>query len=70
MRKLFGKYFLRFAGANLASFVLFYISAYILMNDSFEYARYFIGEAFDFALPVVSAMVVSSAISDKDRSDR
>ena len=65
MRKLFGKYFLRFAGANLASFVLFYISAYILMNDSFEYARYFIGEAFDFALPVISAMVVSSAISER-----
>lgn len=65
MRKLFVKYLGRFAGANLASFLLFYTSSYVLMNDAFEYyVRYFIGEAFEFILPVVAAMVVSSAIAE------
>ncbi len=63
MRKLFGRYFLRFAGANLVNFLLLYISSYILMNDYVEYVRYFIGEAIDFALPVLAAALVSAAMA-------
>ena len=63
MRKLFGRYFLRFSGVNLLNFLLFYISTYIIMNDYVEYARYFIGEAIDFALPVVAAATVSAAMA-------
>lgn len=61
MRKTFGKYLGRFALVNLAAFILFYISSYILMNDAVEYVRYFIGEAIDFALPVVTAALVTMA---------
>lgn len=63
MRKLFGRYFLRFAGANLVNFLLFYISSYIFMNDYVEYVRYFIGEAIDFSLPVLAAALVSAAMA-------
>lgn len=63
MRKLFGKYFLYFAGVNLLNFLLFYVSTYLIMNDYVEYARYFIGEAVDFALPVVSAALVAIAMA-------
>lgn len=63
MRKLFGRYFLRFFGVNLLNFLLFYISTYIVMNDYVEYVRYFVGEAIDFALPVVAAAAVSAAMA-------
>ena len=63
MRKLFGRYFLRFSGVNLLNFLLFYISTYIIMNDYVEYARYFIGEAIDCARPVVAAATVSAAMA-------
>ena len=63
MRKKFGKYFLSFAGVNLASFLLYYLSTYLLQNDAVEYVRYFIGEAVDFALPVVAAALVSSSLA-------
>ena len=61
MRKTFGKYLGRFALVNLAAFILFYTSSYILMNDAVEYVRYFIGEAIDFALPVVTAALIAMA---------
>ena len=64
MRKLFGRYFLRFFGVNLLNFLLFYISTYIVMNDYVEYVRYFVGEAIDFALPVVAAAAVSAAMAN------
>ncbi len=60
--KTFAKYLGRFALVNLAAFLLFYISGYILMNDAVEYVRYFIGEAIDFALPVVTAVLVAIAV--------
>ena len=63
MLKAFGKYLGRFALVNLAAFILFYVSSYILMNDAVEYMRYFIGEAVDFALPVVTAALVAIAIT-------
>ena len=62
MKKLFGKFLLHFAWVNLVAFLLFYISAYILMNDAIEYIRYFIGEAIDFALPVVTAALLAMAM--------
>ncbi len=62
MKRLFGKYFLWFAGANLASFLLYYISSYILGIDAVEYVRYFICEAIDFALPVVAAALGAAAM--------
>ena len=61
MLKDFGKYLGRFAAVNLAAFLLFYISGYVLMNDAVEHVRYFIGEAIDFALPVVTAALLAMA---------
>lgn len=63
MRKLFGRYFLYFAGANLVNFLLFYISSYVLMNNYVEYVRYFIGETIAFAIPVVASATVSAAMA-------
>ena len=62
MKKLFKKYFLWFAVINLASFALYYASSYLLGIDAIEYVRYFIGEAIDFALPVVASALVAAAI--------
>lgn len=63
MLKTFGKYLGRFALVNLAAFILFYVSSYVLMNDAVEYVRYFVGEAIDFALPVVTAALVAIAVA-------
>ena len=63
MLKTFGKYLGRFALVNLVAFILFYASRYIIMNDAVEYVRYFIGEAIDFALPVVTAALVAIAMA-------
>ena len=65
MFKAFGKYLGRFALVNLVAFILFYVSGYILMNDTVEYVRYFIGEAIDFALPVVTAALVAMAVAKR-----
>ena len=65
MLKTFGKYLGRFALVNLVAFILFYVSGYIIMNDAVEYVRYFIGEAIDFALPVVTAALVAIAMAKR-----
>ena len=65
MLKTFGKYLGRFALVNLVAFILFYVSRYIIMNDAVEYVRYFIGEAIDFALPVVTAALVAMAMAKR-----
>ena len=65
MFKAFGKYLGRFALVNLVAFILFYVSGYVLMNDAVEYVRYFIGEAIDFALPVVTAALVVMAVAKR-----
>ena len=65
MLKTFGKYLGRFALLNLVAFILFYVSGYIIMNDAVEYVRYFIGEAIDFALPVVTAALVAMAVAKR-----
>ena len=65
MLKTFGKYLGRFAIVNLVAFILFYVSGYIIMNDAVEYVRYFIGEAIDFALPVVTAALVAMAVAKR-----
>ena len=65
MFKAFGKYLGRFALVNLVAFILFYVSGYVLMNDAVEYVRYFIGEAIDFALPVVTAALVAIAMAKR-----
>ena len=65
MLKTFGKYLGRFALVNLVAFILFYVSRYIIMNDAVEYVRYFIGEAIDFALPVVTAALVALAMAKR-----
>ena len=65
MLKTFGKYLGRFALVNLAAFILFYVSGYIIMNETVEYVRYFIGEAIDFALPVVTAALVAIAVAKR-----
>ena len=62
MLRTFGKYLGRFALVNLVAFLLFYVSSYILMNDAVEYVRSFVGEAIDFALPVVTAALVAMAM--------
>ena len=62
MLKTFGKYLGRFALVNLAAFILFYVSGYIIMNETVEYVRYFIGEAIDFALPVVTAALIAITV--------
>ena len=64
MKIKFGKYLLCFAGINLAAFLIFYISSYIIMNESIEYVRYFISEAIDFALPVVTAALMAMALAE------
>ncbi len=61
MLKDFGKYLGRYAAVSLAAFLLFYISSYVLMNDAVEYVRYFISEAIDFTLPVVTAALLAIA---------
>ncbi len=65
MLKTFGKYLGKFALVNLVAFILFYVSGYILMNETVEYVRYFIGEAIDFALPVVTAALVAIAMAKR-----
>ena len=65
MLKTFGKYLGRFALLNLVAFILFYVSGYVIMNDAVEYVRYFIGEAIDFALPVVTAALVAMAVAKR-----
>lgn len=64
MAKRFGKYFVRFAGINLAAFLIYYISGYVLMNEAVEYVRYFLSEAIDFALPVVTAALLAIAFAE------
>ncbi len=61
MKKEFGKYLGRFSLVNLAAFLLFYISNYVIGVDAVEYVRHFIGEAVDFALPIVVAALVAIA---------
>ena len=65
MLKTFGKYLGRFALVNLVAFILFYVSGYIIMDNAVEYVRYFIGEAIDFALPVVTAALVAMAMAKR-----
>ena len=65
MLKTFGKYLGRFALVNLVAFIHFYVSGYIIVNDAVEYVRYFIGEAIDFALPVVTAALVAMAMAKR-----
>ena len=65
MLKTFGKYLGKFALVNLVAFILFYVSGYIIMDDAVEYVRYFIGEAIDFALPVVTAALVAMAMAKR-----
>ena len=65
MLKTFGKYLGRFALVNLVAFILFYVSRYIIMDNAVEYVRYFIGEAIDFALPVVTAALVAMAMAKR-----
>ena len=64
MLKRFGKYLLRFAGVNLAAFLIYYISTYVIINEAVEYMRYFISEAIDFALPVVTAALLAMAFAE------
>lgn len=64
MAKRFGKYLLRFSGVNLAAFLIYYISSYIIMNETVEYVRYFVSEAIDFALPVVTAALLAMAFAE------
>ena len=65
MLRTFGKYLGRFALVNLVAFLLFYVSSYILMNDAVEYVRSFVGEAIDFALPVVTAALMAMAMAKR-----
>ena len=65
MLKTFGKYLGKFALVNLVAFILFYVSGYIIMDNAVEYVRYFIGEAIDFALPVVTAALVTMAMAKR-----
>ena len=65
MLKTFGKYLGKFALVNLVAFILFYVSGYIIMDNAVEYVRYFIGEAIDFALPVVTAALVAMAMAKR-----
>ena len=65
MLKTFGKYLGKFALVNLVAFILFYVSGYIIMDNAVEYVRYFIGEAIDFALPVVTAALVAIAMAKR-----
>jgi len=60
MGNLFKKYFLYFAAINFLNLLLFYTSAYVFMNDAWEYVRYFISETVDFILPVVAAAAVAA----------
>lgn len=64
MAKRFGKYLLRFAGINLAAFLIYYISSYVIGNEAIEYVRYFISEAIDFALPVLTAALLAMAFAE------
>lgn len=64
MAKRFGKYLLRFSGVNLAAFLIYYIPTYVIASESVEYLRYFINEAIDFALPVVTAALLIMAFAE------
>ena len=64
MAKRFFKYLIRFSGINLAAFLIYYISSYIIMNEAVEYVRYFISEAIDFAFPVVTAALLTMAFAE------
>ena len=64
MAKRFGKYLLRFSGVNLAAFLIYYISSYVIANEAIEYVRYFISETIDFALPVVTAALLTMAFAE------
>ena len=65
MAKRFFKYLLRFSGINLAAFLIYYISSYIIMNETVEYVRYFVSEAIDFAFPVVTAALLAMAFAER-----
>ena len=65
MLKTFGKYLGRFALVNLVAFILFYVSRHVIMDKTVEYVRYFIGEAIDFALPVVTAALIAIAVAKR-----